>query len=58
VLYNLAADLGETTDVAAANPQVLARIVEISKRAHVDSDLFPLRQKRAAGPAGSPLPGD
>ncbi len=47
-LYNLATDIGETTDVAAANPEVLADIIEISKRAHVDSELFPLRQNQTA----------
>jgi arylsulfatase A-like enzyme len=47
-LYNLARDIGETTDVAAANPEVLAQIVAISKRAHTDSALFPLRSQGSA----------
>ncbi|MBM3808480.1 MAG: arylsulfatase [Acidimicrobiia bacterium] len=45
-LYNLASDIGETKDVAAANPSVVARIAAIMKSAHVDSDLFPLRKKK------------
>lgn len=45
-LYNLASDIGETKDVAAANPSVVARIAAIMKSAHVDSDSFPLRKKK------------
>ncbi len=47
-LYNLSRDLGETTDVAAANPSVVAKITDIMKSSHVDSELFPLRKKKAA----------
>jgi arylsulfatase A len=47
-LYNLTDDLSETTNVAARHPDVLATIVDIARRAHVDSDLFPLRRPRRA----------
>ncbi|HYF01222.1 MAG TPA: arylsulfatase [Planctomycetota bacterium] len=39
-LYDLAKDPGETTDVAAANPDVVRKIAEIMKREHVPSALF------------------
>lgn len=41
-LYDLASDVGETTDVAAAHPEVVARLRAILAEAHVDSALFPL----------------
>ena len=43
-LYNLAADIGETTDVAANEPATIARIEEIMRTGRTDSDLFPLRR--------------
>ena len=48
-LYDLAADIGETRDVAAANPEVVARIGRIMKEAHVDSTEFPLVKGGAPG---------
>jgi arylsulfatase len=41
-LYDLSADVGETTDVAAEHPDVVARIRAILERAHVESQEFPL----------------
>ncbi len=41
-LYNLKSDPGEKTDVAAENPEVVARIEAIMLREHVPSPLFPL----------------
>jgi arylsulfatase A-like enzyme len=41
-LYDLAKDVGEKTDVAAANPATVSRIEGIMRTAHVDSPLFPL----------------
>ncbi|MCG6955269.1 MAG: arylsulfatase [Gemmatimonadetes bacterium] len=43
-LYNLGTDVGETTDVAAANPEIVAAIEGIMTSAHTDSELFPLRE--------------
>lgn len=40
-LYDLASDIGESKDVAASNPDVIARIIEISQQARVPSELFP-----------------
>ncbi|MEX2044543.1 MAG: arylsulfatase [Opitutus sp.] len=37
-LYELGKDIGETTDVAAANPAVVARIAEIMQTAHVPNE--------------------
>jgi arylsulfatase A len=42
-LYDLAKDIGETTDVAAANPEVVARVEAIMKASHERSTLFPLK---------------
>jgi arylsulfatase A-like enzyme len=41
-LYDLAADIGETTDIAAAHPDVVARVAELMDLARTESDLFPL----------------
>jgi arylsulfatase len=41
-LYDLAKDIAETTNVAAANPAVVSRIEGIMRTAHTDSPLFPL----------------
>ncbi len=38
LLYDLDADLGEKTDVAAKNPEVVARVAEIMRTAHVDNE--------------------
>jgi arylsulfatase len=41
-LYDLAKDIGETADVAAANPVIVSRIESIMRTARTDSALFPL----------------
>ena len=41
-LYDLAKDVGETTDVAAANPAIVSRLEAIMRTARTDSALFPL----------------
>ncbi|MEM6798952.1 MAG: arylsulfatase [Planctomycetota bacterium] len=41
-LYDLSVDLGETTDVAAEHPEVVARIKAVMKEAHTDSPVFSL----------------
>lgn len=40
-LYDLASDLGETRDVAAAHPEIVEKIVSIAKKAHTPSQLWP-----------------
>ena len=42
-LYDLSKDPGETTDVAAQHPDVVARLSAIMKEQHVKSDVFPIR---------------
>ena len=42
-LYNLQADIGESKDVAAENPQVVARIRTLMNQQHTPSELFPIR---------------
>jgi len=44
-LYDLATDLGETSDVAPRHPEIVRRMEEIFKKARVDSPLFPLGGK-------------
>jgi arylsulfatase A-like enzyme len=42
-LYNLATDIGESKDVAAENPQVVARIRTLMEEQHTPSELFPIK---------------
>jgi len=42
-LFDLAKDVGETTDVAAANPMIVQRIERIMREQHVPSKLFPFK---------------
>ena len=44
-LYHLGRDLGETTNVAAQEPAVVARIREIMRTGRTDSELFPLKRR-------------
>ena len=37
-VYDLSADLGEQTDVAAKNPAIVARVAELMKSQHVDNE--------------------
>ena len=46
-LYNLRDDLGETKNVAADHPDVVKRIEEIFRTAHVDSPEFPVKKAPA-----------
>jgi arylsulfatase len=41
-LYDLAKDIGETSEVAAANPAIVSRLEGLMRAAHTDSPLFPL----------------
>ena len=42
-LYDLKADVAESTDVAARHPDVVARIRDLMKREHNPSKLFPIK---------------
>ena len=44
-LYNLEKDMGETNNVANQHPEVVNRMMEIIKEAHVASEVFPLYSK-------------
>jgi len=41
-LYDVGADIGETTNIANQNPEIVAKIEEYMKTAHTPSQLFPL----------------
>lgn len=41
-LYDLSQDIGETNNVAAEHPQIVAEMAAIMQQAHVESDSFPL----------------
>ena len=41
-LYNLKDDIGESRDVAAEHPEIVARMRKIMETAHVPSELFPM----------------
>ena len=41
-LYNLKDDIGESRDVAAENPEIVARMRKIMKTGRVPSELFPI----------------
>lgn len=40
MLFNLTTDLGETTDVAAENPEIVAEMAAIMKQARTESEIF------------------
>ncbi|MGE5192324.1 MAG: N-acetylgalactosamine-6-sulfatase, partial [Deltaproteobacteria bacterium] len=42
-LYNLADDPQESTDVAGAHPDVVARLAQLLTAQHVKSEVFPMR---------------
>ena len=44
-LYDLAHDLGEKVDVAAQNSEVVARVTELMRTAHVDNDYWKIPGK-------------
>jgi arylsulfatase A-like enzyme len=48
-LYNLKTDLGEKTNVAAENPEVVAKIEAYLKTARSDSDEFPVKKPEKRG---------
>ncbi|MBN1420474.1 MAG: arylsulfatase [Planctomycetes bacterium] len=47
-LYDLAADIGERTNVAKEHPDVVARIEAILRAARTDSPDFPIRERKPA----------
>jgi hypothetical protein len=52
-LYDVVADVGETTDIAAANPGVVERLLAIAERARADlGDSLTQRVGSGVRPAG------
>ncbi|MBI4624259.1 MAG: arylsulfatase [Verrucomicrobia bacterium] len=45
-LYNLATDIGETTNVASAHPEITARLTQLLTTSRVESVEFPLNRKK------------
>lgn len=54
-LYDLSADAGEQHDLAAAKPEVAARLAGLMAQAHIENSNFPLRPP-AAGKSGPANP--
>ena len=54
-LYNLDSDLGEASNVAASNPELVAKATEMMKEAHSPSENW---KRRGGGPKKQPEPGD
>jgi arylsulfatase A-like enzyme len=52
-LYDLKTDLGEKTNAAAQNPEVVAKIEEYLKTARTDSERWPAKSGSAAASAGA-----
>ena len=48
-LYNLANDLGEMNNIAAAHPDIVARLAAFMDEAHTPSELFPLKPAEKKG---------
>jgi arylsulfatase A len=56
-LYDLATDIGETNNIAADHPEVVARIDQQMRAAHVDSNVVTFargQRKKSAASAGDP----
>jgi arylsulfatase A len=47
-LYDLSGDMGETTNIAAANPDIVLKMEEIMKQAHKPSETFPFSSEKSA----------
>lgn len=40
-LYDLSADIGETNDLSASNPELVEKLEKLMDDAHTPSDIFP-----------------
>jgi arylsulfatase A-like enzyme len=45
-LYDLSADEGETTDLSATHPEIVKKMEELMKEAHVASEVFPFAYEK------------
>jgi arylsulfatase A len=46
-LYDLSKDIGETTDIASQQPDIVKKMEEIMKEAHTPSEVFPFSYEQA-----------
>ena len=56
-LYDLRTDISEATDIAAANPDLVAQADSLMRSAHVDDPNWPMQIKRAAKAKKKPIRG-
>lgn len=49
-LYDLSGDIGETNNVASANPEIVKKMEEIMKEAHTPSEIFPFSYEKTKSP--------
>ena len=49
-LYDLSKDEGETTDLSAANPEIVKKMEELMKQAHTPSEVFPFAFEKVEAP--------
>jgi arylsulfatase A-like enzyme len=49
-LYDLSSDEGETTDLSAANPEIVKKMEELMKQAHIASEVFPFAYEKVEAP--------
>ena len=45
-LYDLSADEGETTDLSASHPEIVKKMEELMKQAHIASEVFPFAYEK------------
>jgi len=55
-LYNLADDVGETRDLAATHPDLVAKAETLMRQAHRDDPVWPIRLGKKPAPAAAAAP--
>ena len=55
LLYDLQADIGETTDVAESHPDVVQRIAAMMEQQHVENPYWPSTTQRPGGECSADL---
>lgn len=49
-LYDLSKDIGETTDIASSNPELVRKMEEIMSKSHTPSEIFPFESEKSTNP--------
>ncbi len=49
-LYDLATDIGETSNVAVSHPEIVRKMEEIMEQEHMPSDVFPFSFETSESP--------